>query len=63
MERFVCASNEKDRDELIELGFEMLYEQKNQNSVIYVFRNIPSRFSKIDKSKYLFTNTMFFNYK
>ena len=63
MERFVCASNEKDRDELIELGFEMLYEQKSQNSVIYVFRKIPSRFSKIDKSRYLFTNTMFFNYK
>ena len=63
MERFVCASNEKDRDELIELGFEIVYEQRNQNSVIYVFRNIPSRFSKIDKSRYLFTNTMFFNYK
>lgn len=63
MERFVCASNEKDRDELIELGFEMLYEQKCQNSVIYVFRNIPNKFSKIDKSRYLFTNTMFFNYK
>ena len=63
MERFVCASNEKDRDELIELGFEMLYEQRNQHGVIYVFRNIPSRFSKIDKSRYLFTNTMFFTYK
>ena len=63
MERFVCASNEKDRDELIELGFEMLYEQRNQHGVIYVFRNIPSQFSKIDKSRYLFTNTMFFNYK
>ena len=63
MERFICTNNEKDRDELIELGFEMLYEQKCQNSVIYVFRNIPSRFSKIDGSKYILTNTMFFNYK
>ncbi|MCC0684073.1 hypothetical protein [Clostridioides sp. ZZV14-6345] len=61
---FICALNNQDKDELIAKGFRYIMSQDLDTQTIYMFKNNSDKFlnfSQEDKSKYLFTNNMFFS--
>lgn len=60
---FIYALNEKDKEELLSKGFNLINKQNINNESVYVFendKNHMSTFSKKDKGRFLFSNKMFF---
>lgn len=62
MKRYVIADTEEKRDELINLGFRLMFSQNNSSGQMFVFRNDVRLFSesRLDRTKYILTDTMFF---
>lgn len=61
--KFIYALDEKQRTELIELGFEEVSSCKINGKVAYAFEQCPQKFatfSKENKSKYLISNVAYF---
>lgn len=62
MNKYIIADTKEKRDELINLGFRLMFSQNNSTGQMFVFRNDIRLFSenRLDRTKYVLTDTMFF---